>query len=61
MKNFPTLIRDGCAEAYKKVSKNWLITINIREDMTNCAEELRQHIRNAVASLTIEEIRNIPM
>jgi hypothetical protein len=29
--------------------------------MTNCAEELRQHIRNAVASLTIEEIRNKAM
>jgi hypothetical protein len=27
--------------------------------MSNSAEELRQHIRNAVASLTIEEIRNI--
>jgi hypothetical protein len=26
--------------------------------MSNSAEELRQHIRNAVASLTIEEIRN---
>jgi hypothetical protein len=38
-----------------------IIILNIREDMTNCAEELRQHIRNAVASLTIEEIRNIPM
>jgi hypothetical protein len=54
-------ISHGCAEAYNKVSKNWISDSNLQknyfEDLPNSAEELRQRIKNAVALLTIEEIR----
>jgi hypothetical protein len=54
-------ISHGCVEAYNKVSKNWISDSNLQknyfEDLPNSAEELRQRIKNAVALLTIEEIR----
>jgi hypothetical protein len=44
MKNFPTLMYYACVKMY-------------RENLPNSAEELRQRIRNSVASLTIKELR----
>jgi hypothetical protein len=64
MKNSQHLcITHGCAEAYKKFLKTGSVTNlqkNYSEDLPNSAEELRQRIRNRVASLIIiiHEIRN---
>jgi 5-methylcytosine-specific restriction endonuclease McrBC GTP-binding regulatory subunit McrB len=51
----------GVQKLIKKFLKTGSLTNlqkNYREDLPNSAEEVKQRIRNAVALLTIEEIRN---
>jgi 5-methylcytosine-specific restriction endonuclease McrBC GTP-binding regulatory subunit McrB len=53
--------RMGVQQLIKKFLKTGSLTNlqkNYREDLPNSAEEVKQRIRNAVALLTIEEIRN---
>jgi hydrogenase maturation factor HypE len=51
----------GVQKLIKKFLKTGPVTNlqkNYSENVPNSVEELRQRIRNALASLTIEEIRN---